>query len=440
MFFRLTYPKLVLLISVLFFPVAALSQQSFSGYYRFESGLLTSSSGEFLFNRNIIQPEFRHQGTDFSLNLAVQVRQRLDSQQSLSPDFRLRDAFVDFRREKFDLRIGHQTIAWGRADASQIHDFITPLDLSEFLTQDFTDLRTGVTATNLTYYRENNSFQLIFIPVFNPSELSPPESRWSAWPTDEVLYNETTKPEPAIKNAQIAARWNNRSRINLDIDVSLYSGFNPTPSLSKRIVAFFPSPDIEVKPVYKRNHAVLLGAEYRVNQHLVLTSEQALWFSTHFDELPSTLRGSIDGITFDPSLLVSIQQSDFLTQSPYLQSLWGLRFPFVTGTLSMQYTLEYIAKHTPSMLQNKYHHTGSLLYTRNTTDERWNLRLLSRYHLDGKDTWVNPEVTFAGIDGIRVSSGSHLFFGNEPDPFYGHLTFYQFRNNSFIYLKLTAYW
>lgn len=440
MFFRLTYPRLVPLLLVAFLPVLSQAQSTFSGYYRFESGLLTNSSGDFLFNRNILQPEYRYSKSDFALNLSVQVRQELNDLDNFSPEIRLREAFVDFKRESFDLRVGQQNIVWGRADAAQIHDFITPMDLSEFLTQDFTDLRTGVTAINLNYYLSDNSFQFIVIPVFNPSKQAEPGSIWSPWPTDQVSYTNTEYPDNSVSNTQFAIRWNNRSNINLDFDASIYHGFNPTPSLAKKITSFLPQPTLVVSPVYRRNTALLLGAEYRMNDWLTLTSEQTMWTSTHFDEFPRALRGSIDGITVDPSMLTAILNSDLLVDSPFLQSLWGVRFPVVGGTLSMQYMLEYIIDHNPDMLQSKSHHTGSILFTRNTMDDRWYFRFLSRYHLDGNDAWINPDITFAGIDGVRVSSGGHVFVGDDPEPFYGHLTFNQFRSNSFIYLKLTAYW
>ncbi len=439
MFFRLTYPKLVSFFCLLILPLQVISQNTFSGYYRFESGALTSDGGEFLFNRNILQPEFRHQTPIYSVNLALQLRQNLTSNNIFSPEIRLREAFFDYKKERFDLRIGQQMIVWGRADAAQIHDIITPMDLSEFLTQDFTDLRTGVTAINLIYYRENNNFQFIIIPIYLPSNLAEPGTRWSAWPTQNVEYIETEYPSAKLSNTQVALRWNNRSNLNLDIDLSFYSGFNPTPALSKRVKTLFPEPQLQVTPKHNRNNAIMLGAEYRVNQKLILTSEQAFWTNSYFDYLPESLRGTTS-TTVDFEEFTKAQDNEFLASSPYLQSLWGLRYPLAKGNLSLQLIFEYIFDHNESMLQNQIHHIGSLLYTRTSSDERWNFRFLSRYHLEGNDTWMNPDITFAGIDGLRISSGGHIFTGDRPKSFYGHLTFYNFSDNSFVYLKLTAYW
>ena len=437
MFNRLTYPFLALLFTLVFLPLQLLSQSSFSGYYRFESGILTQKNGEFVFNRNSIQPTFRHQNSDYSLNLSLQLRHHLQSDETFSPEFRLREAYLDLNRKHIDLRIGQQMIVWGRADAAQIHDILTPMDLSEFLTQDFTDLRTGVTALNLTYYFTNNSFQLVGIPVFLPSKLAPPGSRWSIWPTENVDFVDTQIPNARLKNSQFAFRWNNRSSLNWDVDVSFYSGYDPNPVLEKQITTFIPEPRLQISPEYKRNTAIMMGAEFRVNQHLILTTEQVLWTNTRFDDLPVSLRESNQ---VDLDELNEAQNSRFLANSPSIQSLWGMRFPLAKGNLSLQFIMEYITKHKVTMLQNKAHHTGSILYTRTSTDERWNFRILSRYHLKGNDAWVNPDATYAGFDGLRISAGGHLFYGDQPEPYYGHLTFHNFNSNSFAYLKLTAYW
>jgi hypothetical protein len=187
-FFRLTYPVIVLFISLLFSVQLLHAQSSFSGYYRFETGILTNSSPEFLFTRNIVQPEWTHKGSSYNLFISSQFRQNVSTLVTDSPDFRLRQAYAAFKSAHFDLRIGKQMIVWGRADANQIHDILTPMDLSEFLTQDVTDLRSGVTALNLTYYRTSNNFQAIIMPVYSASTLAEPGSRWSAFPDLPVSY------------------------------------------------------------------------------------------------------------------------------------------------------------------------------------------------------------------------------------------------------------
>jgi hypothetical protein len=62
--------------------------------------------------------------------------------------FELREAYVEYVSDKWDLRVGRQIIVWGKADGIQIIDLISPLYLTEFLARDYDDIRTSVEALN----------------------------------------------------------------------------------------------------------------------------------------------------------------------------------------------------------------------------------------------------------------------------------------------------
>jgi hypothetical protein len=250
-----------------------------------------------------------------------------------------------------------------------------------------------------------------------------------------------TYPKPRVIDSQWAIRWNNRSYLDLDFDVSIYSGFFPNPALEKQITILSASPELQVTPTYRRATALLVGTEYRITPSLSITTEHAIWSSVAFDYIPTSLR-NVDTSSPPPNfgVIQAAQESKFLSNSPLIQSLIGIRFPFLNGTTSIQYLLEYIPEYQEAILQNQTHHTTSFLHTRTSDSERWTSRLLTRYHPIGNDAWINPDISYSGLDGIRINAGGHLFLAKSPEPFYGHLTFYQYRNNSFVYLKLTAYW
>lgn len=440
MFYRLTYPLLLLTIIVFFGSQSLIAQNEFTGYYRFESGLLLNKSSDFLFNRHIIQPTFESRSNLYSVKVTGQLRQSLTNTSVESLDFRLREAKIDILFEDFDVTIGQQFIAWGRADATQIHDIISPMDLSEFLTQDFSDLRQGITAVNFQYYITNNSFQFIAIPTFVSSILPNPESRWSYFPNQSTNYLPEKDRPKRLRDTQFALRWNNRSSIKLDFDLSLYSGFNPQPALRKSISTFTVPIILDVIPEYQRGNAVMLGAEYRFNNSMSFLMEHAYWSNRSFDLIPEELRSSNP----DPSALIPIllatQENDFLSSSPLLESMLGIKFTAADISVRMQYVGNYITKHNNSLLQDKFYHFMSILLSKTSQNERFQYRVLSRYNINGDDFWVNPNVNYTVFDAVQISGGMHLFSGKSSDPFYGHLNFGSFEKNTFTYLKLTAYW
>uniref|UniRef100_UPI0035A15820 DUF1302 family protein n=1 Tax=Prevotella heparinolytica TaxID=28113 RepID=UPI0035A15820 len=53
----------------------------------------------------------------------------------------LREAYIDHSEDHWALRLGRQLVIWGAADGVRITDLLSPMDLTEFLAQDYDDIR-----------------------------------------------------------------------------------------------------------------------------------------------------------------------------------------------------------------------------------------------------------------------------------------------------------
>ena len=95
----------------------------------------------------------------------------------------LREAYAYYSDQHWDLRAGRQIIAWGVADALRLTDIISPMDYTEFLAQDYDDIRIPVGALRLRYSREKWSFEAVAIPVSSFFELpTDNDNPWSIGP------------------------------------------------------------------------------------------------------------------------------------------------------------------------------------------------------------------------------------------------------------------
>ena len=95
----------------------------------------------------------------------------------------LREAYGYFSNQHWDLRAGRQIITWGVADALRLTDIISPMDYTEFLAQDYDDIRIPVEALRLRYSREKWSAEVVAIPVSSFFELpTDDENPWSVGP------------------------------------------------------------------------------------------------------------------------------------------------------------------------------------------------------------------------------------------------------------------
>ena len=104
----------------------------------------------------------------------------------------LREAFVDLRVGRLDVRAGRQIIAWGRADGVNPTDTLSGHDLT-LLVPDDADRRLGATAVRASYYLGNASLTGVWLPEFRGHEfaLPPPPAgvvfvrEDDRWPADQ---------------------------------------------------------------------------------------------------------------------------------------------------------------------------------------------------------------------------------------------------------------
>jgi len=97
--------------------------------------------------------------------------------------FQLREAYAYYSDDHWDVRAGRQIITWGVADALRLTDIISPMDYTEFLAQDYDDIRIPVGGLRLRYSREKWCLEAVAIPVCSFFELPTDDKNpWSVGP------------------------------------------------------------------------------------------------------------------------------------------------------------------------------------------------------------------------------------------------------------------
>jgi len=143
--------------------------------------LRTEEPNDWMSSRSRVRGEVRlekgHAGAFVSANLVYNavLKDRTG--------FQLREAYAYYSDEHFDLRAGRQIIAWGVADGLRLTDIISPMDYTEFLAQDYDDIRIPVGGLRLRYSREKWCAELVAVPVSSFFELpTDAENPWSVGP------------------------------------------------------------------------------------------------------------------------------------------------------------------------------------------------------------------------------------------------------------------
>ena len=77
----------------------------------------------------------------------------------------LREAYLAYAKGNLDLRVGRQIVVWGVADALRLTDCVSPFDYTEFLAQDYDDIRMPVNALRAKYTMGAVTLEAVCNPV-----------------------------------------------------------------------------------------------------------------------------------------------------------------------------------------------------------------------------------------------------------------------------------
>ncbi|MFH5831856.1 DUF1302 family protein [Halalkalibaculum sp. DA384] len=429
------------------FPSESYAQTKFTGFIRNYNAVQTVPDHNILVGRNRFRLNLRHSLSAGQIVVSNDVQNYYHrSVDSLS--YRLREAYVELFFKKSDLRLGRQIIAWGRTDGAFVTDLVSPADLSEFLTRSFSDIRTGVDA--LTYYRYFGSdyLQLVVNPVFSPNKTPEPGDRWFArtfFDGDLPVQFQQFRREPALKNAQAAGRLAMRSNLHYDLDLGILYWHYPNPGYYKTFQA---EPgthgNLHLQEHFTQSLVFFYSGVVQLGNRLLFKSESSFYTHRSFDYLPEDLQ-EINYENPSPGEQLRLKEAfsrnddGFLADQPWLIGMAGLEYETGGWTIGTQVISEFIFGHDDELLQKQHYRYATLLLQRSFLRDKLEFRGFGRYNIDGRDFWVNPEITYSGIDSFEASLGTHLFGGPEPEPFYGHLSFENYSSNSFGYLQVTAY-
>ena len=115
----------------------------------------------------------------------------------------LREAYAYWGNPHWDIRAGRQIISWGVADGLRVTDLISPMDYTEFLAQDYDDIRIPVGALRVRYLHGSWSLEAVAVPVAEFFKLpTDPANPWSVGTLPPEV-----RPDPKLGNMEYGLRF-----------------------------------------------------------------------------------------------------------------------------------------------------------------------------------------------------------------------------------------
>jgi hypothetical protein len=198
----------------------------------------------------------------------------------------LREAYFDYVGKYLEVKAGRQIVTWGVADGLRITDLISPMDYTEFMANDYDDIRVPVNAVNLKYPGESFSAELVFVPV--PEYFVMPSGEDNPWtmpvPAGASMDLNGT-PKKHIKNSEVGGRLRFFLE-NLDFSLTALRTFNKSPVT---IASYNPeTKSAVINGIYEPMNVV--GGDVSIPAgELVIRGEIAFYFGE-----PVALKNSMD--------------------------------------------------------------------------------------------------------------------------------------------------
>lgn len=442
-----------LLVIILFFdglliPLYAQEKINLNGFIKNYNAFQTTSENELLAGRNRLRFELNRPVSAGSVYLETDLIHRYNDGDS-AVEVRLRQAYLEWFFGKSDLKIGLQNITWGKSDGGFVTDILSPVDLREFLTVELSDLRLGVASVNFTRYFGSNFLQLIASPAFQPDLIPEPDSRWfPVPPVPQIIpVNFITGIEKnSIDDVQAALRFGLRSNINFDLDLLAYYWTHPSPAYGLSLNTDFQQGlSLNLRETYTPSPMAGYSFEWRAGSSWIIKSEALYVQKRLFNDLPISDNLIENPLANPVELLQALQElqtrnDEFLAEKPWLHTMLGIQTDYKGFTISGQGYIETIFNHEERILQRQIFPYATGLVQKSVFRDRLNLLSVGRYNVFADDFWIQFQGIYDATDGVELSLGTNLFGGPSPPPVFGHFTFNQFRESSFVFGRITAFW
>jgi len=316
-----------------------------------------------------------------------------------------REIFLEYTTDNWGFKAGRQIIIWGKADGLRITDVISPMDLTEFLAQDYDDIRMPVTALVISKFSTNWVLDLVVVPAFQAYRLPGANNPWGFDFGDDIIMDDAQTPEVNWSNIEFGGKLSFYLS-GVDFDISALKTWNKSPVYSYYLDE---SSNFHMKPEHHRMGIVGFGFSKALSQ-VIIRGESAFYlgkeFSSAFENYETGLQEK-NSINY----LVGID--------------W---YPGNEWTITGQFSDEYILDYSESIENNEHTYVSTLGITKKVIRSTLTISSFAYIGLNEGDFFNRTSIDYSLTDNIHVIAGADWFQGDAG-------LFGQYNDNSEVFIK-----
>ncbi len=313
-------------------------------------------------------------------------------------DLEIREAYVDYIANQYDMRLGRQIITWGVGDLLFIND-VFPKDWVAFFSGRPTEyLKVGVDGIKINAYSGVVNAEAVAVPFFEEDRLPTSDRFFLFDPFPSGVTRTKTAPGSQFKNIELALRLY-RYIGNWDTAFYAYKGFWRQPGMRltgpTSVELFFP-------------RLITYGASAQAGILGGVVGLEGGFYDSRDD------RGGTDP---------SIPNSETRYIAGYQRQLWA------DLTAGVQYYAEWMMDHSayreslPAGFpeKDKWRHLITMRLTQMLRHETLRISLFAFYSPSDEDYFLIPEIRYSFTDELWGILGVNIFGGSEDTTMFGQL-------------------
>jgi hypothetical protein len=340
--------------------------------------------------QNRLQLEIEKSWGGWNLRAAGRAVDESELEPRRRRDVELRELVLERRGRSYDLRLGRQQVVWGKTDGLRLLDVVNPLDLREFVLDDYVDLRVPLWMAQVELFQGDQSFQFLVIPNVRFDEIPAPGGEFfpaeALPPGLPVSVRRSSEPGGTPRNWEYGFRWSIPAG-NWDLSVNALYGWSNQPVLS---ASLGPGPTLVLAETPERGRILGITGEAPAGP-VVLRFEAA--FTP--DGLPEVVPPGAE-----------------MGRRDLLRVAGGVDWIHRNWLLSPQLFVEISRERRPGTVSGRDRSFGTVLVQRKLLQDRLGLRAFYAYGLVDGDQWISPQVSYQFRGRLELTLGADLFAGS----------------------------
>ncbi len=307
----------------------------------------------------------------------------------------LREAFIEYVADSWDLRVGRQIIVWGKADGLAITDIICPRDHAEFFAAEYDDTRIPVDAAKWRYLGNSFDLEFIWLPRFIPAALPPQGSPWfreTEFPAGvDVEYQAVSEPEFNLENGEFAAKASIYTSA-VDVAISCFRTWHDTPTAYRDVVSQGDSVRVSFHPEYERT--TFYGAELSKPWGDIVLRAEAAYFT---------------GLCFEPTDELSEEVFERDVLKWMLGADWS---PGRNWTITAQFVDGLILDYEEAIADDEHTMLVTTSVSKTFLRESLELSGMAYFGLSDNDRYARMAADYELADALHISGGMDFLSGD----------------------------